>query len=73
MTKNLSFIILIIHQLNDSRILFVHFMYAFSYFVFPENYIESEEKLADSLHQWEKWAKTTGCRDLKFLFRVLLH
>ena len=37
---------------------------------FQENYINSEDNLADTLHLWESWAKSSGAKDLKFIFKA---
>ena len=37
---------------------------------FAENCVENSEHLADSLHLWESWAKTSGSKDLKFICKV---
>ena len=37
---------------------------------FTENCVENSEHLADSLHLWESWAKTSGSKDLKFICKV---
>lgn len=38
----------------------------------PENYLDPEDKLADAMYKWEKWAQSNNStsQDLRFSFKV---